>query len=206
MRKLIGGLLGLCLLAALVPVEASARTDARASAQSSGHARASGSRQAAARPSASRSAARTSDRGRTTASRSAAPSRHAAAERSSRRGRDTVAVSRSRGGRVAVAARGRGRDSYVSARGGRGLNSRMAAAVPYGRYAVPQGRGLRRTAMASCTVRHGRRTCSTTASRGEVMRWTGGLAPAAMSQAACPDGTIATMAIGHNDITRCVPL
>jgi len=27
-----------------------------------------------------------------------------------------------------------------------------------------------------------------------------------MSQTNCPDGTIATLAIGHNDITRCVPL
>lgn len=200
MRKLIGGLLGLCLMAALVPVEASARTDARASAQTSS------SRSVAARPSASRSAARTTGHSRPTASRSAAPSRHTVAERSGRRGRDTVAVSRSRGGRVAVASRGRGNASHVSARGSRGLNSRVAAAVPYGRYAVPQGRGLRRTAMASCTVRHGRRNCTTTASRSEVLRWTGGLAPAAMSQAACPDGTIATMAIGHNDITRCVPL
>jgi hypothetical protein len=198
MRKLIGGLLGLCLLAALVPVEASARTDARASAQSSSS-RSASTRQAAARPSttsSSRSAARTSDRGRATASRAATPSRHATAERSSRRGRDTASVSRSRG-----------RDSYASARGNRGLNSRVAAAVPYGRYAaLPQGRGLRRTAMASCSMRHGRRTCTTTASRSEVMRWTGGLAPAAMSQSACPDGTIATMAVGHNDITRCVPL
>jgi hypothetical protein len=87
------------------------------------------------------------------------------------------------------------------------MNSRMAAAVPYGRAsASAQGRGLRSTAMASCTTRQGRRTCTTTASRAEPMRWTGGLAPAAMSQSSCPDGTIATMAIGHNDITRCVPL
>jgi len=87
------------------------------------------------------------------------------------------------------------------------MNSRVAAAVPYGRSSAgTQGRGLRSTAMASCSTRNGRRTCTTTASRGEVMRWTGGLAPAAMSQSACPDGTIATMAIGHNDITRCVPL
>ncbi|MDB5412818.1 MAG: hypothetical protein JWR10_1153 [Rubritepida sp.] len=87
--------------------------------------------------------------------------------------------------------------------------SRMAAAIPYGRQqALPQGRGLRRTAMASCTFRNGRRSCASTvsASRGESMRWTGGLAPAAMSQAACPDGTIATTALGHDDIVRCVPL
>jgi hypothetical protein len=179
MRKLIGGLLGLCLLAALVPVEASARTDARANAQSSSSSRSASSRQAATRPSAtssSRSATRSSDRGRATVS-------HAAT-------------------------RSRSSTSYASARGNRGLNGPVAAAVPYGRSAaMPQGRGLRRTAMASCSLRHGRRTCTTTtASRGEVMRWTGGLAPAAMSQSDCPDGTIATMAVGHNDITRCVPL
>ncbi|WP_421993109.1 hypothetical protein [Roseococcus sp.] len=88
------------------------------------------------------------------------------------------------------------------------MNSRVAAAVPYGRYAATtQVRGVR-TAMASCSVRNGRRNCTTTASRGggDLMRWTGGLTPAAMSQSACPDGTIATMAVGHNDITRCVPL
>jgi hypothetical protein len=178
MRKLIGGLLGLCLLAALVPVEASARTDARANAQSSSSSRSAVSRRAATRPSAtssSRSARRSSDRGRATVS-------HAAT-------------------------RSRSSTFYASARGNRGLNGPVAAAVPYGRSAaMPQGRGLRRTAMASCSLRHGRRTCTTTASRGEVMRWTGGLAPAAMSQSDCPDGTIATMAVGHNDITRCVPL
>jgi len=140
---------------------------------------------------AARSATRSS--ARATASRARASiGRHATAARSTRRG-------------TAVAARGRA--GQVSARGSRSVNSRVAAAVPYGRFsATSQGRSLRRTAMASCSTRHGRRTCSTTASRSEPMRWTGGLAPAAMSQAACPDGTIATMAIGHNDITRCVPL
>ena len=202
MRKLIGGLLGLCLMAALVP-EASARTDARTSAQSSSPARGAASRQAAVRPaatsarSASARSAAAAPRSRATASRAAAAPRQATASRSSR-------------GNATVASRSRGRASSTSARGNRTVNSRVAAAVPYGRsQSVQQGRSLRRTAMASCTVRHGRRTCSTnttTASRSEVLRWTGGLAPAAMSQSACPDGTIATMAIGHNDITRCVPL
>ncbi|UPY36580.1 hypothetical protein [Sediminicoccus sp. KRV36] len=84
--------------------------------------------------------------------------------------------------------------------------SRQMAAIPYGRQVAAPSRGLRQTAMASCTTRNGRRVCAPTATRTASMRWTGGLAPAAMSQAGCPDGTIATMAIGHNDITRCVPL
>lgn len=84
--------------------------------------------------------------------------------------------------------------------------SRQAAAVPYSRQAALPTRGLRQTAVASCTTRNGRRNCTPAAARTVAMRWTGGLAPAAMSQAGCPDGTIATMAIGHSDITRCVPL
>ncbi|MEI6159178.1 MAG: hypothetical protein WCP77_05025 [Roseococcus sp.] len=88
----------------------------------------------------------------------------------------------------------------------RASSARHAAAVPYSRQAAMPTRGLRQTAMASCTTRNGRRVCSPGATRTASMRWTGGLAPAAMSQAGCPDGTIATMAIGHNDITRCVPL
>jgi hypothetical protein len=85
--------------------------------------------------------------------------------------------------------------------------SRQAAAIPYARQPAAQAqRGLRQTAVASCTTRNGRRSCAPAATRTASMRWTGGLAPAAMSQAGCPDGTIATMAIGHSDITRCVPL
>ena len=81
------------------------------------------------------------------------------------------------------------------------------AAIPYGRQnaALPT-RGLRQTATANCTIRNGRRICSPGVTRTASMPWTGGLAPAAMSQSNCPDGTIATLAIGHNDITRCVPL
>ncbi|WP_431304935.1 hypothetical protein [Sediminicoccus sp. BL-A-41-H5] len=85
-------------------------------------------------------------------------------------------------------------------------NTRQAA-VPYARQpAASNARGLRQTAMANCTTRNGRRTCTPGATRTSGMSWTGGLAPAAFSQTGCPDGTIATMAIGHNDITRCVPL
>jgi len=89
----------------------------------------------------------------------------------------------------------------ASARGGRQM-----AAVPYSRQNAAPVRGLRQTAMASCTTRNGRRVCTPGITRTASMRWTGGLAPAAMSQTTCPDGTIATLALGHSDITRCVPL
>jgi len=166
MRSLIGGLLGLCLSLAFMPQEASARTDARSSAQSSTSARST----AATRPVATRATPPIQTGRRATA---AAP-RQALAPRATTSSRTS--------------------------------QSRHAAAVPYARQAALPTRGLRQTAVATCTTRNGRRNCAPAATRTVAMRWTGGLAPAAMSQAGCPDGTIATMAIGHSDITRCVPL
>ncbi len=186
MRSFIGGLLGLCLGLALLPQDASARTDSRTSAQSSQSSRST----AASRPATPRpGVARTSTASRNTtarATRSATQQRQALAPRSATASRSAHANSRS------------------AQRAG---NSRQAAAVPYGRQpAATPARGLRQTAAVSCTTRNGRRTCAPAATRTATMRWTGGLAPAAFSQTGCPDGTIATMAIGHSDITRCVPL
>lgn len=178
MRSFIGGLLGLCLGLALLPQDASARTDARTSAQSSQSSRTTAaSRPATPRPGVTRT---------TTASRST-----------------TAARTSSTSQRQALAPR-----ATASSRSGlRSGSSRQAAAVPYARQPAATGqRGLRQTATATCTTRNGRRTCAPAATRTASMRWTGGLAPAAFSQTGCPDGTIATMAIGHNDITRCVPL
>jgi hypothetical protein len=82
---------------------------------------------------------------------------------------------------------------------------RHFTAIPYARPPAQPQLGLRHTAMASCVTRGGRRSC-TGGVRTASFRWGGDLAPAAMTQASCPDGTIATMAIGHDDIVRCVPL
>lgn len=192
MRSLITGFLGLCLGLALMPTEASARADARSSAQTSSSARNSTvarpttSRSATSRPTASRSAT-----SRPTAGRQAVlPSRHASSRVNTANQRHALMPRNATSNRSA------------SIRGGRQL-----AAVPYSRQnsAAPV-RGLRQTAMASCTTRNGRRVCTPGVTRTASMRWTGGLAPAAMSQTNCPDGTIATLAIGHSDITRCVPL
>ncbi|WPB84543.1 hypothetical protein [Sediminicoccus rosea] len=188
MRSFIGGLLGLCLGLALLPQDASARTDSRTSAQSSSTARtaAAASRPATPRPGVTRT---------TTASRSAT------AGRSTTASRGTATPQR----QAALAPRGT--TSGSSALRLRAGNSRQASAVPYARQpAATTTRGLRQTAVATCTTRNGRRTCAPAATRTASTRWTGGLAPAAFSQTGCPDGTIATMAIGHSDITRCVPL
>ena len=55
-------------------------------------------------------------------------------------------------------------------------------------------------------VRGGRRLCTTGATRSVAFRWGSDLGAQSMSQSSCPDGTIATMAIGHTDVVRCVPL
>ena len=58
--------------------------------------------------------------------------------------------------------------------------------------------------MLACTTQRGRRVCGGT--RTVDMRWSGGLAPAAGLQSSCPDGTMATQAVGHENVVRCVPM
>ena len=56
-------------------------------------------------------------------------------------------------------------------------------------------------ATGGCVARRGA-SC-----RSPRMNWTQGLSPAAGIQAnECPDGTMATLARGHEDITRCMPI
>jgi hypothetical protein len=87
----------------------------------------------------------------------------------------------------------------------RAARGRAQAAVPYASRPAAAAPAARGTAVAAgaCTVRQGRRVCP---SRDASLRWTGGLAPAALSQTSCPDGTMATNAIGHRDVVRCLPL
>ncbi len=92
-----------------------------------------------------------------------------------------------------------------------GQAPRSASAVPYATArgganpAASGGQRVAQSAMAHCVVRNGRRVCGAQP-RNTAFRWTGGLAPAAMSQTSCPDGTIATTAIGHSNVVRCMPL
>ena len=83
---------------------------------------------------------------------------------------------------------------------------RLAMPAPYARQQVAPN-ALRQTAMASCVVRSGRRVCGPVM-RTVSFRWTqgGNMPPATMAQSTCPDGTMATTALGHTDVVRCVPL
>jgi hypothetical protein len=94
--------------------------------------------------------------------------------------------------------------------GGRGQQARAAVAKPQGvvhRSLPMRGRGSAgrdlRTASASvaaCGAKRG-------GCRAPRMSWAQGLPPAAGIQAnACPDGTMAVLATGHDDIVRCMPI
>jgi len=84
-----------------------------------------------------------------------------------------------------------------------GVVVRGAAAATLSRSAVPEAR--------SCTRRNGRTVCTTTAARTTAPReravsWQRGLPTASNAQRACPSGTFATLARGHDDIVRCMPI
>lgn len=191
MRVLIGGLMGLCLLASM-PIEAHARGDSRAAAQNRSSA-------ARALPTPPRSMApRPSTRPSMTVGSARQPSmtsssRYAMSLPSGRHGgaqsREPAYAFRGSLGRYAAPQRGR-----------------SFAVVPYGRSMAQAPSPYRQTAMASCTVRGGRRLCTTGATRSVAFRWGSDLGAQSMAQSSCPDGTIATMAIGHTDVVRCVPL
>lgn len=71
---------------------------------------------------------------------------------------------------------------------------RSAAAAPAG---MPRATGscARRDAQGRCV----RTTASNT-------RWQGGLPPMTMAQQECPSGTVATLARGHANVVRCLPI
>jgi hypothetical protein len=73
-----------------------------------------------------------------------------------------------------------------------------------GRLAMTQDQQAAVSQGAACSGRHSRcvsRVMNWTRS------WTSGLEPADGLQAAeCPDGTMATLARGHDDIIRCMPI
>jgi hypothetical protein len=65
-----------------------------------------------------------------------------------------------------------------------------------------------RDAMASCSRRNGRTVCGEprTASRSGVAGWQAGLTPTSYAQTECPAGTFATLARGHENVVRCMPM
>lgn len=176
MRLLLVGLLGAFMLT-FTPVVPDAQGQTRTGAQNQRPAVAATARPAATRPAAARPATRTANRPVAARPATRTASRPAARPASSQR--------RASGQRTA---------------------QRPGAAVPYSARSAaarPAANG-RRAVAQRCTTRNGRRVCTRTANAS--FRWAGDLPPAAMSQRSCPEGTMATNAIGHSDITRCVPL
>jgi hypothetical protein len=64
-----------------------------------------------------------------------------------------------------------------------------------------------RPAAAPAACSRKARQCRGTAVVPARFGWTQGLPPAALVQASeCPDGTLATLARGHDDVVRCMPI
>lgn len=61
-----------------------------------------------------------------------------------------------------------------------------------------------REAVARCTVSNGRRNCAPP--RNPVAGWQAGLPTVSYRQRECPAGTFATLARGHDDVVRCMPM
>lgn len=62
----------------------------------------------------------------------------------------------------------------------------------------------REAAAQACTRRNGRTNCAPP--RDSIAGWQVGLPRADNSQQSCPNGTFATLARGHDDVVRCMPI
>jgi hypothetical protein len=84
----------------------------------------------------------------------------------------------------------------------RGRQAAVQRSAPVrGQGVVTRDQRAASAATGGCTGRRGAQC------RSPRMNWTQGLSPAAGIQAnECPDGTMATLARGHEDITRCMPI
>lgn len=144
------------------------------------------------------------------ATRASAPSRGHAAT-TTRSGRTPPAAAAARGSRATYAAPARGgRTAQATpARGGRGgFVSTAHARSPYAsglttrrgaQYAMLQGGSSCRNGARNCRIYR--------VAAPQPMRWSQGLSPALNVQTSnCPAGTMATLATGHANIVRCMPI
>ncbi|WP_244408807.1 hypothetical protein [Roseomonas fluvialis] len=149
--------------------------------------------------SAAPSEARTRDQAQAQSRQGTPQASRASATRAAAAPQRREAASRSATSRQATSQRTPARD----ARGTRQASTRSAASAR-------DARGTRQAAARSGTrqqqaaVNCRGRNC---APRTRAVSWQGGLEPATNAQAhACPTGTLATLAHGHSDIVRCMPL
>lgn len=86
-----------------------------------------------------------------------------------------------------------------------GLVVRGASAATAPRNSVAPRAAAPRNAMANnCTRRNGRTVCAP--ARSSIAGWQRGLPTMSYAQRECPSGTFATLARGHDDVVRCMPL
>jgi hypothetical protein len=152
-------------------------------------------------------AARSPDRGQTTPrAKVAAPASPAAGKPARATPRPAAAAPRPTAGRSAATAPRGGRSAVSPVRSAR------AAAAP-ARGQATNSRDRRKAvavaaAPASTACRGKVRNCRLyRVSAPQPMRWSQGLSPALNVQTSnCPAGTMATLATGHSDVVRCMPI
>lgn len=181
------GALGLVVLLPVADAAANQRPQDRATAQQQRTASAQAQRAAApaTRPATQRQRAAAVARTAAQPARpAAAPQRTATAQRPATQPRQ-------------AAQRNAARQQPAQAAAQRTGLFRSAAAAPASTAGMPRTTGscARRDAQGRCI----RATTSNT-------RWQGGLQPMTMAQQECPSGTVATLARGHANVVRCLPI
>jgi hypothetical protein len=190
MRKL---LLAMLTMACLMPPAAeAARPDTPTASRNAAAARANATRPAApARPAAATAKASQPRmvEPRTAQARAAQP----------RTSQSQATPSRAAQPRMAALRHG----DVRSQRDGVVVRGASAAVLPRGAAReTTSARGAPREA-TTCTRRNGRTTCTPVE---RPMAWQAGLPRADNSQRECPAGTFATLARGHDDVVRCMPI
>lgn len=88
-----------------------------------------------------------------------------------------------------------------------GSAAKPAAARGRATWAKPRSQGAKMAANSRHPLTRGLVSPAAAASLTRSVRWTHGLPPAAGIQSDnCPSGTMATLARGHDDVVRCLPI
>ena len=108
----------------------------------------------------------------------------------------------------------RSREAASTARNGRHQTTRQTSRTADAGDVRTSTRGLvvrgasaatiSRDAMANCSRNNGRTICGQ--ARSSVAGWQSGLPAADYAQRECPEGTFATLARGHDNVVRCMPI
>jgi len=191
MRLVLLAILSVVLIAP--KAEAARRDDDRSRTTSQAQ---SGNKGAKATPRRDTPASATAARSTATPARSAATSTRRAAAAPSRSAARTQAASRTR---TTSRTAGRQQPTRAPTTYAGAVRTQRTGLVVRGASAATVSRDS-----ANCTRRNGRTVCG--ARRDGVAGWQAGLPQVNMAQSECPAGTFATLARGHENVVRCMPL